>query len=1205
MGTWEDQGFYASTNRGATDSWRAKVPVPGRIRKLIVDPRPVASVGQTIIYAATDSGIYRSVNNGGDWTLILPGDVWSFVFKIHPRDGGLHYYAGVYASGVWYANSEPSSAEDWTNLNMQGIGLPAHVPEIADTPANFDTLLVDCCAANPECAYVWITRPALIRSGDRSHTLGVYKTMSPLVSWSSAGPAPSITDGGITYALDPYQDFTCYCFAVAPNSPGNGTSDILFFGSIGYVRSIDGAATWHFPYVECHPDIRTFGFYPESHIPGHVPDFYIGNDGGIGRSTKLADGSLPFETRIPPDRLNADATLYPDEGSFFNENRGLQNNLVYVLSAIEGGLVPPYIGCVDTGLAAKNGGLGWRCVNGGDSFQLAVAAGSDGVKVWQKTNLGPLLMIAGTDVGSRHTASVVVSMDTDATSEPEPTSNFVVDSSGRAITGAATEETITHTTATVSAGTNVAIPVESTTLISNGTYVIIRLGRSFIGGSASDVTPTSFRLPNVRTEIAAGTGVRLVASIVVRVNGAGSATKISQHFTSRVISVAANPHAIPRTLACVTQGRALYKVDGALTEPGHPDWAWANMNVPGGEISSMTISNSGDVIVLMQRVVPGISDMGAVFTPLFRIRAAGVTWEPLTCTGLPSLERPMPYPWPFGKIINNPVDVSRFFTFAAGRVFSISINDADNTAEWSEVSTGLPGAVISDLWAGKLDDPAGGAPKTLLRAGIVGRGAWEADVSPGAVDASVHLYVRRHMLDHGWFRNVWDGLPNPYRPTEGVYHYQCPDIKIEVAATAAGGSYYQTDPESSGLLYSTATTPAPRISNVAFDMLRDNVGDLPPGGKVRLHVQVQNRAYTAANDVAVWVLYTHAFGGPPALNRNEDGSTFDFWGQFGTTAAMPITSRLTSASKWQQVAPPVLLQGIDVNHPKIASMIWEVPVLASGDDGHYCLAVFIHSAGRPVGEGTRMSIDEIAASNPQVGQKNVHIMTMGATGGGASGGTGSGGTGTGGSPGTGGAMDASMTVEFHNAADVEREVTLSFDMRSLPASFAPALQFTKLRTTQPIAASLSGIEKVRKPGLLELIWLWLVSLLQLIGLLKKPRITFVPTTYTTQSATTIQLPGVILPAGGFAAAKLKVRLPHPLKTGEEYHLEVQQFADGKLMGGSTFILRGPESAKPIVAKMMDEDEFREMEESEGWVPPWMAYLREHKTADKKDQQWLQ
>jgi hypothetical protein len=56
------------------------------------------------------------------------------------------------------------------------------------------------------------------------------------------------------------------------------------------------------------------------------------------------------------------------------------------------------------------------------------------------------------------------------------------------------------------------------------------------------------------------------------------------------------------------------------------------------------------------------------------------------------------------------------------------------------------------------------APKVLLRTGIPTRGVWELDVSPGAGDSALALYMRDNFLDIGRLPTPLEDVPIPYAP---------------------------------------------------------------------------------------------------------------------------------------------------------------------------------------------------------------------------------------------------------------------------------------------------------------------------------------------------------------------------------------------------------------------------------------------------------
>ena len=151
----------------------------------------------------------------------------------------------------------------------------------------------------------------------------------------------------------------------------------------------------------------------------------------------------------------------------------------------------------------------------------------------------------------------------------------------------------------------------------------------------------------------------------------------------------------------------------------------------------------------------------------------------------------------------------------------------------------------------------------------------------------------------------------------------------------------------------------------------DNSQNLPGSDQAWVHVQVHNRSNTPANAVSVWAIYSNAGAGLQGLNVSPSlGNDFNFWSQFTVTGQ--IIPNLPADSPWKSVGSPIQLTGISAASPQVASFRWTVPTLGSGDPGHYCIAAFIHSAASPI-NGTSMDVDDLAPTNRQVGQKNLHI----------------------------------------------------------------------------------------------------------------------------------------------------------------------------------------------------------------------------------------
>src|SRR5439155_18041811 len=141
---------------------------------------------------------------------------------------------------------------------------------------------------------------------------------------------------------------------------------------------------------------------------------------------------------------------------------------------------------------------------------------------------------------------------------------------------------------------------------------------------------------------------------------------------------------------------------------------------------------------------------------------------------------------------------------------------------------------------------------------------------------------------------------------------------------------FQTDPEG----------PSP-LSHVLFDELKDNSQNLPGADAALAHVQVHNRSLISANNVHVWAIYCNASAGVPALSASPSrGNAFPFWSQFTVTGQ--IIPNLPADSPWRSVGPPQTLSNVDAAHPQVASFRWSIPLVPSGNPGHFCMVVFIH-----------------------------------------------------------------------------------------------------------------------------------------------------------------------------------------------------------------------------------------------------------------------
>jgi hypothetical protein len=143
--------------------------------------------------------------------------------------------AGVIPAGIYYSG-DPTDASAWTDLTAQpGSNLPAVV---AGTPAqpngNFDAIRLRVCQQTSR-VYAWFFNTVCDASGGNCHeqTASLYTAATPTSAWSE-----------ITMTSPPEPSYGLYgsLFSVAPNSPGDGQNDVLFFGAIDPHRRSDRVA---------------------------------------------------------------------------------------------------------------------------------------------------------------------------------------------------------------------------------------------------------------------------------------------------------------------------------------------------------------------------------------------------------------------------------------------------------------------------------------------------------------------------------------------------------------------------------------------------------------------------------------------------------------------------------------------------------------------------------------------------------------------------------------------------------------------------------------------------------------------------------------------------------------------------------------------------------------------------------------------------
>jgi hypothetical protein len=1273
MATWCNMGVFFSNDRG--DTWTRVGTIPGNVRKLIVDPRTASSPGSTVLYAISTAGVHRSPDGGASWTIVLAGDVWSLVAHM-PATGTANFYAGVAQAGIFHTTDPATS---WTNLNGAVPGLPAHtVPTLSEPDGNFDFVLLDFCPRNPSRLYAWTTKVACDAGGGNCNliTAALYTTSAPLTSWSTVPTTSPPDPGQGTYDM---------VFAVAPNSPGDGATDILFFGAIGVFRSTDAGRTWTQDATGFHADQHIFAFFPETPPAGVIPAAYAGNDGGVCVNTRYADPSFPigtvatdFDESIPYgnvgvwqnlDRGKQSSAVYQyssDPGISALSYIGCQDTGINAGTGDLGwrGVVDADGGPIAAARGADgvkvwgNWGVPYSIIGINDRGEYSPAlfdvrlssggqllasssnhvVGLDGkclAGVWEEnasTSLTAPIGATGSQVatpGSMADIAVgsLLSIDQDANQETvtvtgvtATTFTATFSKTHAAGVGVQVITTTSLTTAIVGTGSRVATPGSMAGIVSGAVLSIDQDGNQE-NVTVTAVTATTFTAIFAQPH-PAGAPVSLFRSFVGRLGQDFSATQISQNFYDQAPNIVARSPVDPDILFCATPDQRLFTTNSGSSASAATVWTEVRGGKPGGlAMGSIEIDRAGNVYVLLQEpVTTGVGEFSTT-SPLFKI--SGGNWVHQPCLLLPfgsvACFGGSTDPLRFGKLVADPVQPNTLYAGHGVRVYRLTLSAG--TWTWQDISDGLPGQWIYDLWVA--DISPGGGSKVLLRAAIPTRGVWERDVTAGASDPPVALYLRDNLLDQGWLPTPPDGVADPFDPANPgatLYHYMCADIKMDARqlGSASVPDFFQTDPE--------GTIPP---THVLFEELQDNSQNLPQSDVAYVHVQVHNRSRVPAS-ARVWAIYCRASAGVPALSASPSlGNAFPFWDQF--TVLGQITPNLPADSPWTSLGAPQLLTGIDAADPRVASWQWVIPALAPGDPGHYCIVAFVHSAASPITE-TRFDVDEVTPRNRQVGQKNVHIGPPLPPRPGS--GTPAGG---GHEPRPSGGSVVSSTsappvsaiheyVEFHNPTPAPREADLLMDLRGLPAPIQISFRLTPIDTVRPLQQSISGAGRARTgiPRRLRAAmgwpFRWIGWLIRLFGCLIvnlgrwvaglpfescAPRAhhtypKFAPAVYEAAPSSLVEVTGVRLAPYGFVAARLTIVNTGQLEEGSEHRFQIQQRVAGRVVGGVAYIVRadGEPKRRPLWvspsnrpdADPKEVEELERQSERLRYVPPYAAQI---------------
>lgn len=972
MGTFVDRGFYVSNDGGV--SWSSKRTGAKGLRKIIVDMTSISN-GIPRIYAAGTGGLFLSDDEGMNWTNII-SDIDCDDFAAHiPATGKKRFYICARKKGLLYSET-PDVENSWHSLAAtRTTNLPLYrrpresTANVSAIEASFISLRIGICQRNPARAYVWYVKasPGDWKARYANTTLGIYtqSTDDPFEPW--------IKMLGTNDIPGPEQSEYNFEFGVAPNSPGDGTNDILFIGNRHLHRSIDSGRNWTKAGQKFHLDIQGFAFAPTSDLSG-IPIMYLGCDGGLCKSTMICDPQFDFAegpSHFGGNEDNEDS----DNGWFENLNHNRQDPVVISYSSHSKISALSFISCQDTGVSGGAKSLVWKSITDGDAYEIAMAPGYDGVKVWSFNN-GQMMMY--TVIEESHRTIYIEREPNIMSSIIHVRSNLSITPNNECIVGGAHWRSNGTLTEQITVGQRDNLfSVTDMTDIRVGTILRVdapvdpNRARVLPIGKEQTIIKGILRHNTIRARLtnnhAAGIAVGHYEHRVYRVSQDGVPTAISSAFLRDIKIIAVHP-TNENIMACATWDEdkkvtRVWKTNIATTANDFTDWSEITRHKPTDpklEIVSLAIKSNGRIYALLQYPVSDNYN-GIPSTPLF---ALSTSWVGQPCDGNPipgvGLDR-------FSNMVFHPAEISGYrgyghlFISCGARVYraiSRRTSGARNRWVWKDISDdSLPGTWIYQLWVGYSGK---NIRTTVLRAATISRGVWELlpDLS-NPIDSIPELFVRDHILDQGIGR-METGMANPYDPNQVLGYDDCPDIKIEgiLRHSTLSNYYFQ-----SGLRDQSA-----EISHADFELLQESQSPVRGGFKARIHIQIHNRSSYEARGVRAWIIYADVSRGIPELWP-------DFAEQFLSSGQ--IVPNVPSNSPWSELGEPRSPSGqITPDKPGIVSWQWDMPRNRRRlGTVNYAFVVFINSPDRRLWERTlrSLSVHEIVQTNRQVGLKIISV----------------------------------------------------------------------------------------------------------------------------------------------------------------------------------------------------------------------------------------
>lgn len=266
-----------------------------RISRIVVD-KVTANAANTIVFAATDNGLYRSTDAGATWA-VIPGDstATGAITDIvaDTTTAGVFYAAigdlsGPVRNGIWKTTNSGSS---WSRVS----NAPFPTPISTNPTTNVGRINLGISGTSPARLYAAVEDAHNGGASDGS-LLGIFVTDDGGSTWAQRNPSQqsAMCGGGRQCWYD-------MVIAVDPTTPGT-----VFFGGFSLYKSTDGASSFIDIGTSIHVDHHGFAFHPTDRSI-----VFAGSDGGIFKSVNAGSTWTSLNTNLELTQFYAGISTSP------------------------------------------------------------------------------------------------------------------------------------------------------------------------------------------------------------------------------------------------------------------------------------------------------------------------------------------------------------------------------------------------------------------------------------------------------------------------------------------------------------------------------------------------------------------------------------------------------------------------------------------------------------------------------------------------------------------------------------------------------------------------------------------------------------------------------------------------------------------------------------------------------------------------------